>query len=103
VQELPLRHSASTTYTLAGGGQKKNTCKSFSCRFLAGNLAFMDKIVKGQNLPILRIYNCPKCKYSMRKHDAEVWGKIVRCPECAEVVADNLEMPPPLGQEPKNF
>jgi len=31
----------------------------------------------------------------MRLADADVWGKIVRCTNCAEAVADNRSMPPP--------
>ena len=44
---------------------------------------------------VWRLYRCPKCKLLMRMADADVWGKIVRCTNCAEAVADNRTMPPP--------
>jgi len=44
---------------------------------------------------VRRLYRCPKCKLTMRLADADVWGKIVRCTNCADAVADNRSMPPP--------
>lgn len=47
---------------------------------------------------VRRLYRCPKCKLTMRLADADVWGKIVRCTNCAEAVADNRTMPPPNAE-----
>jgi hypothetical protein len=41
----------------------------------------------------LRDFVC-KCGHKMRLKDSDTWGKIVRCNECTEVVANNQNMGP---------
>lgn len=43
-------------------------------------------------------YHC-KCGADTKLTKLESWGKIIRCASCTEILADNLEMPPPPGSE----
>jgi len=48
------------------------------------------------SIPLVRRpYRCPKCKHIMRLTDDDVWGKIIRCTNCAAIVADNIHTQPP--------
>lgn len=67
-------------------------------------MSIYDNLTRGTSLPIVpgskvakRIYTCPECNHRMALRDEDVWGKIVRCHECAELVANNLDMREPAS------
>ena len=44
-------------------------------------------------------FECPFCGYYFQLRRLESYGKVIRCPECAEVVADYRDVPPPKNED----
>lgn len=43
---------------------------------------------------VMRPFPCPVCHYVTKLSDANSWGKILSCPQCASQIADNRHIGP---------